>query len=145
MNPRPRQTIPLSSICRLYTDSATTTLPPKPSAEPLPAPANHYTDRCSQVGNLSEDTWGLSMSPSIVARHQRSATIVTSNRDADEWLSVMMDAMLVQSSRGRRGTGARSRTRPDEGPEFNDRTCPERLSAEIGILDRRVGITVFIS
>jgi IstB-like ATP binding protein len=27
-----------------------------------PAPANNYTDRCSQVRNFGEHTWGLSMS-----------------------------------------------------------------------------------
>ncbi|WP_264028677.1 hypothetical protein, partial [Mycolicibacterium brisbanense] len=30
--------------------------------EPPPAPANHYTDRCSQVRNFNEHTWGLSTS-----------------------------------------------------------------------------------
>ncbi|WP_207569600.1 hypothetical protein, partial [Mycobacteroides abscessus] len=40
----------------------TTTPPPKRYAEQPPAPANHYTDRCSQVRNFGEHTWGLSMS-----------------------------------------------------------------------------------
>jgi DNA replication protein DnaC len=34
----------------------------------------------------------------VVARHQRSATIVTSNRGPDEWLTVMTDAMLAESA-----------------------------------------------
>ncbi|EUA07532.1 istB-like ATP binding family protein [Mycobacterium kansasii 732] len=44
------------------TASVTTRPPPKPYAAPPPAPANHYTDRCSQVRNFGEHTWGLSMS-----------------------------------------------------------------------------------
>lgn len=44
---------------------ATTRPPPKPSAEPPPATANNYTDRCSQVRNFNEHTWGLSMSAII--------------------------------------------------------------------------------
>jgi DNA replication protein DnaC len=34
----------------------------------------------------------------VVARHQRTTTIVTSNRGPDEWLTVMTDAMLAESA-----------------------------------------------
>jgi DNA replication protein DnaC len=33
-----------------------------------------------------------------VERHQRASTVVTSNRTADEWLSVMADPLLAQSA-----------------------------------------------
>ncbi len=34
----------------------------------------------------------------VVERHRRASTIVTSNRDPSEWLSVMADALLAQSA-----------------------------------------------
>ena len=34
----------------------------------------------------------------IVERHQRTSTIVTSNRDASEWIAVMSDPLLAQSA-----------------------------------------------
>jgi hypothetical protein len=45
-------------------------------------------------GTATDDFYEL-----VVARHQRSATIVTSNRGPDEWLTVMTDAMLAESAR----------------------------------------------
>lgn len=44
------------------TDYATTTPPPKPCAEPPPAPDNRYADNRSQVGNFDEHAWGFSTS-----------------------------------------------------------------------------------
>jgi DNA replication protein DnaC len=34
----------------------------------------------------------------VVARHQRAATVVTSNRSPDEWLAIMTDPLLAQSA-----------------------------------------------
>jgi len=34
----------------------------------------------------------------IVDRHRQAATIVTSNRDAGEWLALMADPLLAQSA-----------------------------------------------
>jgi len=34
----------------------------------------------------------------VVERHQRTSTVVTSNRDPDEWLGLMADALLAQSA-----------------------------------------------
>ena len=34
----------------------------------------------------------------IVERHQRTSTIVTSNRDPSEWIPVMNDPLLAQSA-----------------------------------------------
>jgi DNA replication protein DnaC len=34
----------------------------------------------------------------VVARHQQAATVVTSNRGADEWLAVMTDPLLAQAA-----------------------------------------------
>jgi DNA replication protein DnaC len=33
-----------------------------------------------------------------VERHQRASTVVTSNRTAEEWLSMMADPLLAQSA-----------------------------------------------
>ena len=34
----------------------------------------------------------------IVERHQKTSTIVTSNRDPSEWIAVMSDPLLAQSA-----------------------------------------------
>jgi DNA replication protein DnaC len=34
----------------------------------------------------------------VLRRHQRAATIVTSNRTPDEWLAMMADPLLAQSA-----------------------------------------------
>jgi DNA replication protein DnaC len=34
----------------------------------------------------------------VVERHHRASTVVTSNRDPSEWLTVMADALLAQSA-----------------------------------------------
>ncbi len=36
-----------------------------------------------------------------VERHQRASTVVTSNRTAEEWLTMMADPLLAQSAAGR--------------------------------------------
>ncbi|WP_218110705.1 hypothetical protein, partial [Mycolicibacterium grossiae] len=47
----------------------TITLPLKPYAGPPPAPANNYTDRCSQVRNFGEHSRGFSMSAVRVSNY----------------------------------------------------------------------------
>jgi len=42
----------------------------------------------------------------IVERHRKASTIVTSNRDPSEWLSMMSDALLAQSAIDRLTSGA---------------------------------------
>jgi DNA replication protein DnaC len=50
-------TAPWSSTSTASPTAYATTRPPlKPCAEPPPAPANNYTDRCSQVRNFGEHT-----------------------------------------------------------------------------------------
>jgi DNA replication protein DnaC len=58
----------------------------------------------------------------VVARHQRSATIVTSNRGPDEWLSVMTDAMLAESAVDRLTSTAHELI--IEGPSYRQRQKP---------------------
>lgn len=58
----------------------------------------------------------------VVARRQRSATIVTSNRGPDEWLAVMTDAMLAESAVDRLTSTAHELI--IEGPSYRQRQKP---------------------
>jgi len=58
----------------------------------------------------------------IVERHRKKATIVTSNRDPSEWLSMMSDALLAQSAIDRITSGAH--TLVIEGPSYRQRGRP---------------------
>ena len=58
----------------------------------------------------------------IVERHRKKATIVTSNRDPSEWLSMMSDALLAQSAIDRLTSGAH--TLIIEGPSYRQRGRP---------------------
>jgi DNA replication protein DnaC len=58
----------------------------------------------------------------VVARHQRNATIVTSNRGPDEWLTVMTDAMLAESAVDRLTSTAHELI--VEGPSYRQRQKP---------------------
>jgi DNA replication protein DnaC len=42
----------------------------------------------------------------IVERHRNASTIVTSNREPSEWMSMMSDALLAQSAIDRLTSGA---------------------------------------
>jgi DNA replication protein DnaC len=42
----------------------------------------------------------------VVERHRRASTILTSNREPDEWLTMMSDALLAQSAVDRLTSGA---------------------------------------
>jgi DNA replication protein DnaC len=58
----------------------------------------------------------------VVASHQRNATIVTSNRGPDEWLTVMSDAMLAESAVDRLTSTAHELV--VEGPSYRQRQKP---------------------
>jgi DNA replication protein DnaC len=55
----------------------------------------------------------------VVERHRKAATIVTSNREPSEWLSMMSDALLAQSAVDRLTSGAH--TLIVEGPSYRQR------------------------
>ena len=55
----------------------------------------------------------------IVERHRRASTIVTSNREPAEWLTMMSDALLAQSAVDRLTSGAH--TLIIEGPSYRQR------------------------
>ena len=57
-----------------------------------------------------------------VERHQKTATIVTSNRTPDEWLSVMADPLLAQSAVDRLVSTAHELI--IEGPSYRQRQKP---------------------
>jgi len=64
----------------------------------------------------------------IVERHRRASTIVTSNREPSEWMSMMSDALLAQSAIDRLTSGAH--TLVIEGPSYRQRTDPATASRE---------------
>jgi DNA replication protein DnaC len=68
----------------------------------------------------------------IVERHQRASTIVTSNREPAEWLTMMSDALLAQSAVDRLTSGAH--TLIIEGPSYRQRQPRRRTD-----LDRQGG------
>jgi IstB-like ATP binding protein len=55
----------------------------------------------------------------VVERHRKASTIVTSNREPAEWLSMMSDALLAQSAVDRLTSGAH--TLVIEGPSYRQR------------------------
>jgi DNA replication protein DnaC len=61
----------------------------------------------------------------VVERHRRASTIMTSNRDPSEWLTMMSDALLAQSAVDRITSGAH--TLVIEGPSYRQRH-PQRRS-----------------
>lgn len=58
----------------------------------------------------------------VVERHRKASTIVTSNREPAEWMSMMNDALLAQSAIDRLTSGAH--TLIIEGPSYRQRTSP---------------------
>jgi DNA replication protein DnaC len=64
----------------------------------------------------------------IVERHRKASTIVTSNREPAEWLSMMSDALLAQSAVDRLTSGAH--TLIIEGPSYRQR---DRLSQRAAV------------
>ena len=62
----------------------------------------------------------------VVERHRKACTIVTSNREPSEWLTMMSDALLAQSAVDRLTSGAH--TLVIEGPSYRQR-APHRRAA----------------
>ena len=95
----------------------TTRPPPKPCAEPPPAPANHYTDRCSQVGNFNEHTWGHSMSAITCPIPASSGNTVRHrlNRGGDRRLNRALTTVVIVRMRTHAATRAYVARRRAEG------------------------------
>ena len=55
----------------------------------------------------------------VVERHRKASTIITSNREPSEWMSMMSDALLAQSAVDRLTSGAH--TLIIEGPSYRQR------------------------
>lgn len=64
----------------------------------------------------------------IVERHHKASTIVTSNREPSEWLSMMSDALLAQSAVDRLTSGAH--TLIIEGPSYRQRGRRPRVAVD---------------
>lgn len=60
----------------------------------------------------------------VVERHRKASTIVTSNREPAEWLTMMSDALLAQSAVDRLTAGAH--TLVIEGPSYRQRDTHRR-------------------
>ena len=60
----------------------------------------------------------------VVERHRRASTILTSNREPSEWLTMMSDALLAQSAVDRVTSGAH--TLIIEGPSYRQRHQPRQ-------------------
>jgi DNA replication protein DnaC len=58
----------------------------------------------------------------VVERHRKASTILTSNREPVEWLTMMSDALLAQSAVDRLTSGAH--TLIVDGPSYRQRTLP---------------------
>lgn len=64
----------------------------------------------------------------VVERHRRASTIVTSNREPAEWLTMMSDALLAQSAVDRLTSGAH--TLVVEGPSYRQRDTHRRVAVD---------------
>lgn len=64
----------------------------------------------------------------VVERHHKKSTIVTSNREPAEWLTMMSDALLAQSAIDRLTSGAHSLV--IEGPSYRQR---DRLNQRVAV------------
>ncbi len=64
----------------------------------------------------------------VVERHRKASTIVTSNREPSEWMSMMSDALLAQSAIDRLTSGAH--TLVIEGPSYRQRN---RVSPRVAV------------
>ncbi len=70
----------------------------------------------------------------VVERHRRASTIVTSNREPSEWLTMMSDALLAQSAVDRLTSGAH--TLVIEGPSYRQRHPHRRVTVDHQDQDR---------
>jgi DNA replication protein DnaC len=64
----------------------------------------------------------------VVERHRKASTIVTSNREPSEWLTLMSDALLAQSAVDRLTSGAH--TLVIEGPSYRQRGTHRRATLD---------------
>jgi DNA replication protein DnaC len=64
----------------------------------------------------------------VVERHRKSSTILTSNREPAEWLTLMSDALLAQSAVDRLTSGAH--TLIIEGPSYRQRHRQPRVTVD---------------
>lgn len=64
----------------------------------------------------------------VVERHRKASTILTSNRDPAEWLTMMNDALLAQSAVDRLTSGAH--TLVIEGPSYRQRDPHQRATID---------------
>jgi len=64
----------------------------------------------------------------VVERHRKASTIVTSNREPAEWLTLMSDALLAQSAVDRLTSGAH--TLVIEGPSYRQRHQHRRAAID---------------
>ena len=64
----------------------------------------------------------------VVERHRTKTTIVTSNRDPAEWLTMTADTLLAQSAIDR--LTANAHTLVIEGPSYRQRNRPGRLDPD---------------
>ena len=64
----------------------------------------------------------------VVERHRKASTIVTSNREPAEWLTMMSDALLAQSAVDRLTSGAH--TLIVEGPSYRQRGTARRVTVD---------------
>ena len=65
----------------------------------------------------------------VVERHRKASTIVTSNREPSEWLTMMSDALLAQSAVDRLTSGAH--TLIIEGPSYRQRHHQPRVALDV--------------
>jgi DNA replication protein DnaC len=66
----------------------------------------------------------------VVERHRAKTTIVTSNREPAEWLTMTADTLLAQSAIDR--LTATAHTLVVEGPSYRQRTRPGQLDPDPG-------------
>ena len=66
----------------------------------------------------------------VVDRHRRASTVVTSNREPSEWLTLMSRVLLAQSAVDRLTSGAH--TLVIEGPSYRQRQPSRRAGIDPG-------------
>lgn len=75
----------------------------------------------------------------VVERHRKASTIVTSNREPSEWLTMMNDALLAQSAVDRLTSGAH--TLIIEGPSYRQRHPQRRADLDPNGGQQRCSLT----
>ena len=99
----PGWTTPWTTRCAAWPPSSCSSSTTSPSSRSTPPSTTDFYELC-------------------VERHQRAATIVTSNRTPDEWLTMMADPLLAQSAVDRLVSTAHELI--IEGPSYRQRQKP---------------------